>query len=151
MKYFYIEPEVAGGLGKNTVMNRSVHPPIVSKLHYQFDGWLGDALLESFPCFIVTELAKQKLQEARLTGATFDDVEVTTSDQFQELYPNRQLPQFVWFRVEGEAGRDDFGIAPDRRLVVSERALEVLREFSDDCSEDWHGGRRMAGGITQDS
>lgn len=45
MKYFYIEPEVAGGLGRNTVMNRAVHPPVVSKLHYHFDGWLGDVLL----------------------------------------------------------------------------------------------------------
>ena len=36
MKYFYIQPEVAGGLGKNTVMDRSVHPPIVSRLHYEF-------------------------------------------------------------------------------------------------------------------
>jgi len=73
MKYYYIEPEVAGGLGNDTVMNRSVHPPVVTKLHYQFDGWLGDVLLESSPCFIVTELAKQKLQDARLTGATFDE------------------------------------------------------------------------------
>jgi hypothetical protein len=36
MKYFYIQPEVAGGLGKNTVMDRSVHPPIVSRLHHEF-------------------------------------------------------------------------------------------------------------------
>ena len=53
MQYVYIEPEVAGGLGDHTVMDRSVHPPIVSKLHYQMEGWLGDALLESFPVFIV--------------------------------------------------------------------------------------------------
>ena len=129
MKHFYIEPEVAGGLGKNTVMNRSVHPPIVSKLHYHFDGWLGDVLLETFPCFIVIELAKQKLQAAQLTGARFDEVEVTTSEQFQELYPTRQLPKFVWLRVEGTAGQDDFGTAPDGRLVVSERTLALLREL----------------------
>lgn len=129
MKYFYIEPEVAGGLGKNAVMNRGVHPPIVSKLHYHFDGWLGDVLLETFPCFIVTELAKQKLQAGQLTGARFDEVEVTISEQFQELYPTRQLPQFVWLKVEGTTGQDDFGTAPDGRLVVSEGALRLLREL----------------------
>jgi hypothetical protein len=129
MKYFYVEPEVAGGLGRNTVLNRRAHPPIVSKLHYQFDGWLGDALLESFPCFVVTELAKQRIQAAQLTGAAFDEVEVSKSDQFQELYPTRQLPRFAWFRVAGRPGKDDLGIAPDGRLVVSERAIALLREL----------------------
>jgi hypothetical protein len=129
MKYFYIEPEVAGGLGKNTVMNRAVNPPVVSKLHYHVDGWLGDVLLESLPSFIVTEGAKQQLQTIGATGARFDDVEVTTSDQFRQLYPNRQLPKFVWLRVEGQPGRDDLGTAPDGRLVASERALELLRKL----------------------
>jgi hypothetical protein len=92
MKYFYIEPEVAGGLGKNTVMDRSIHPPIVTKLHYHFDGWLGDVLLESFPCFVITDFAKRKIQSGELTGARFDEVEVTTSEQFHELYPAKQLP-----------------------------------------------------------
>jgi hypothetical protein len=127
--YFYIEPEVAGGLGANTMMDRSLHPPIVTNLHYQFDGWPGDVLLESFPCFVVTECAKQKLQAAQLVGATFEEAEVTTSEQFRELYPNRQLPKFVWLRVEGKPGQDDFGTTPDGRLVVSERALEVLQSL----------------------
>jgi hypothetical protein len=128
MNFFYIEPEVAGGLGDKTVMDRRTHPPIVSKLHYHFDGWLGDALLESFPCFIVTEEARRSIEETRLTGARFDQVEVTTSEQFEELYPTLRLPKFQWLRVEGKVGEDDFGLAPDARLVVSERALDVLRE-----------------------
>jgi hypothetical protein len=45
MKYFYVEPEVAGGLGERTVMDRSTHPPVVKRLHYQLEGWLGDAIL----------------------------------------------------------------------------------------------------------
>ena len=62
-----------------------------------------------------------------MAGAKFDDVEVTTSEEFRELYPNRQLPIFAWLRVEGTAGEDDFGIASDGRLVVSGNALRVLR------------------------
>ncbi len=99
-----IQPEVAGGLGENTVMDRRVHPPIVSKLHYEFDGWGGDALLTSFPYFIVTEDAKKKLQSVGLTGMRFDKVEVTTSELFQELFPDRQLPHFVWLKVDGKPG-----------------------------------------------
>lgn len=126
MKYFYAQPEVAGGLGRNTVMDHSVHPPIVSKLHYEFDGWGGDALLRSFPCLLVTEAAKKKLQSAGFTGIRFDKVEVTTSEFFQERYPNLQLPKFVWLQVVGRPGQDDFGFAQNARLVISERALEVL-------------------------
>src|SRR6266404_234454 len=124
MKYYRIEPEVAGGWGKNTLFTRTPgKPTVVHKLHYQFDGWLGDEILTSTPCFIVSERLSQEIERAQLTGVRFGDVEVTTSDQFKELYPGRQLPRFVWLRVTGSAGHDDFGIAPSLRLVVSERAL----------------------------
>ena len=69
MEYFYVQPEVAGGLGALTVMDTTTHPPIVSKLHYHFDGWLGNVLLETFPCFIVTDGARQALQAIGATGA----------------------------------------------------------------------------------
>lgn len=125
MKYLYIEPEVAGGLGEHTVMDRSSHPPVVQRLHYRLEGWLGDALLETFPCFIVTEDAKASLVRAEVTGASFDLVEVSCSPEFESTY--NHLPTFEWLRVTGTAGKDDFGTAPDGRLVVSERALEILR------------------------
>lgn len=44
----YIEPEVAGGLGEETQMDSTVHPPLVKKLHLEFEGWLGDDILETF-------------------------------------------------------------------------------------------------------
>jgi hypothetical protein len=132
MKFYFIEPEVAGGLGENTVMGSSIHPPSVNKLHYHFDGWLGDVLLESFPCFIVTDCAKQKLQEAEFTGSIFDEVEVTTSEQFQALHSHQQLPKFVWLKIHGIPGQDDFGIASDGRLVISERAYLVFQKLGID-------------------
>jgi len=129
MKFFCVEPEVAGELGDNTKIDRSVHPPIVNRLHYELDGWLGDALLESFPCFVVTEHAKECIRNASFTGTSFDRVEITTSDQFRELYPARELPAFAWFKVEGTPGQDDFGTTSDGRLIVSGRALDMLREI----------------------
>lgn len=93
------------------------------------EGWLGDAILESFPSFIVTEEAKRGLLASGVTGAIFADVEVTMTDNFKELYPNRNLPKFAWLKPEGAAGYSDFGTSCDGRLVVSERALNVLRQF----------------------
>ncbi len=125
MKYFYIEPEVAGGLGENTVLDTSVHPPIVSRLHYELDGWLGDVLLESFPCFIITKDAKTKLQTIGAAGIRFDDVEITTSALFLGIYPNRKLPEFFWLQIEGKPGRDDFGIGHDLSRLLKKSLIQV--------------------------
>ena len=128
MKYYSIEPEVAGGWGKNTVFDRIPGKgTFVHKLNYEFDGWLGDELLESSACYIVTERMAREIERAQLTGARFDEVEVTTSEQFRDIYADRQLPKFVWLRVGGKLGQDDFVLGPDRRLVVSDRALELLK------------------------
>lgn len=125
--FYYIEPEVSGGLGEKTVIDTTVHPPSVSKLHYQFDGWLGDHLLETFPCYIISDRMVSNIASAGLSGYQIDSVEVTKSDQFNDLYPGKQLPPFFWLKINGKAGNDDFGIADDHRLVVSEKALSVLR------------------------
>ena len=53
-QYWLVSPEVAGELGDGTVMDTAVHPPWVSRLHHRFQGWLGDDLLECFPCFLTT-------------------------------------------------------------------------------------------------
>lgn len=126
--FFYIEPEVSGELGENTVINTSVHPPEVSKLHYNFNGWLGDELLESFPCFIVADSLAEYVKSINLTGYLLGDVEITKSLEFEDLYPDKKLPKFFWFKVNGMAGVDDFGISDDLRLTVSELALNTLNE-----------------------
>jgi hypothetical protein len=130
MKYFFIEPEVAGGFGENTVIDRSSGKMVVRKLHYELDGWDGDVLLERCPCFIVTEDAKKKLQSIGATGIRFDEVEVTTSELYKELYSDQRLPKFVWLQIVGRPAQDDFGMAKGLMLVVSERALKVLKGLS---------------------
>ena len=76
--------------------------------------------------FIVTEQAKKSMLGIGATGAAFDDVEVTVTDQFKELYPSRKLPPIAWLKPEGRAGQDDIGAAADGRLVVPQRALDTL-------------------------
>src|SRR6267378_2592579 len=111
MRYFRVRPEVAGGLGDETLMDRSVHPPVISRLHYEFDGWLGDPLLSSFPSYIVTRDLMREILHEDLTGVTFDHVMVTTSADFEERHATQQLPEFVWMKVVGQPGVDDFGLA----------------------------------------
>ena len=125
--FYFIEPEVGGGFGANTVVDTTAHPPVVSKLHYLFDGWLGDHLLEVFPCYIATEELAKMLEKEMLSGFSLHHVDVSKSEQFRELYPDMALPKFYWLKIDGIAGENDFGIAKDNRLVVSEKALNTLR------------------------
>ena len=127
---FVLHPEVAGGMGHLTVLDRASHPPLVTTLHYEFDDWLGDDLLETFPCFIVTRLLADALGVCGLTGFALDDVIVTTSDHFREIKPAFRLPEFRWLKPLGRPGVDDLGSATDASLVVSESALNVFRNFS---------------------
>jgi hypothetical protein len=127
MAHYYVEPEVAGELGPNSVVDTSVHPPAVSHLEYRFTDWLGDSVLETFPCYIVTDELAKNIAEQGLSGVTFADVEVTLSPEAEELL-NVQLPTWTWFKITGEPFNTDFGVSEDQRLVVSEKALEVLRQ-----------------------
>jgi len=128
--YYLIEPEVAGGWGENTKADTSVHPPVVHSLHYEFQGWLGDELLESFPCFLVSERVGQVLQAENLAGFSLEQVEISVSAQFRELQGGPLPPKFYWLKVAGRAGQADFGMSESHLLVVSEQALAVLGRFS---------------------
>jgi hypothetical protein len=126
---WYVSPEVAGELGEHTDMNTTVHPPKVYRLHYQFQGWLGDDLLEAFPCFLVSRRLAEAIKNSDLTGWRLGNAELTRSPEFEEMYPDRDLPEFLWLQVD-YAPAADISISADGRLDVSERALELLRRFS---------------------
>ena len=111
--YFKLEPEVAGRWGPGTEADTTVHPPIVRKLEYTFEGWLGDELLESFPCFIVSDKLAKSVVAENFTGFVLASVKVSSSPEFRELHSSTILPSFQWLRVSGAAGESDFGLTPD--------------------------------------
>lgn len=128
-KYYLLSPEVAGQLGENTVFDYSTTPAIVKKLHYEFDGWLGDDLLESTPCFICSDQLSEILKKYNLKGYLLDTCEISKSDLFSDIYPERELPIFYWLKIVGENG-DDFKLSSNNSLLVSEEALNVLRKVN---------------------
>lgn len=128
MNYFLLEPEVAGEIGENTVMDTSIHPPRVERLHYEIGfGWHGDELLETFPCYIVSNRIAANLIQSDLRAFELRDVELTLTEEAQEGRLGVEVPKFRWLAVTGIAGRDDLGVTNEAQLVVSERALDVMR------------------------
>ncbi len=138
-KYYSLEPEVAGELGTKTEIDNSTHPPLVSKLHFKFSGWLGNEILECFPCYIVTEFMMKKIYTLQPTGCKFENLFIERSKQFKELYSDKELPKFKWLKINGQAGKDDFGLSPNNLLVVSERILKLLKNHRlNECDiEEW--------------
>ena len=110
-------------------MDTSEHPPVVYDLHFIFEGWLGDELVECFPVFLATvDLCDEILQEA-LTGCEIKNCEIEYSDQFVDLHPTTLLPSFKWLAVNGRNG-DDFCISEEYKLRVSQKALNLLKKYS---------------------
>jgi hypothetical protein len=130
MNYYHVEPEVAGSLGDRTVMDTGSWPPKVSQLEYQFEGWLGDELLETLPCFICTCTLADALSAGKFSGVSFKSAVISKSENFLELYPDKILPDFYWLQVNGVAGVDDFGMTENNGLVVSETAMTILKNFN---------------------
>lgn len=130
MTYVKISPEVAGSLGEHTKMDTSIHPPTVTHAHHQFEGWLGDDLLEVFPCFFVTAPLANALKLAHVTGFALAPAEVSASEEFEELQADTLLPSLEWLKITAASPEEaDFRLTSDHRLEVSERAFEVLRNF----------------------
>ena len=91
---------------------------------------LFKGMAEAIPCLIISKQLKTLLSHNSFSGYQLDTVEVSKSSQFYELYPGKQLPEFYWLKVTGILGKDDFGLAKDYRLVISERILGMLRQVS---------------------
>jgi hypothetical protein len=133
-KFFVIDPEVAGHFGKGAILNQAVRPVIVTRFHYEFDGWTGDDLLTTMATYVGTLRLAGAIQtlQPKATGINFDVVEVSKSGEYRQWEPlvPKDLPDCVWLQINGTPGSDDFGLSIDQRLVVSERVLKVLQSFN---------------------
>ena len=78
MRYFKIDPEHVGGVGPRTVLDFSDHPPIVKRLHFEFEVWLGDDLVQGYPCYLVTKRLGERINAGGFTGVRFREAEVTS-------------------------------------------------------------------------
>ena len=128
--FYVLDPEVPGALGENAeLIYRDGTYALVQRLHFEFGaGRYDDDLFQTHPVYLVTRPLADALRRSGLSGFTLDsDIELTADDNVKELEPDWQIPQAEWLKVTGTPGSDDLGLTDDARLVVSERALDVLR------------------------
>lgn len=136
MKYYALGAEAAGDFGVNTVRGPvSDRPPKVSYFHFQFERYPHDDLLEALATYICTTRLAEALRANKLTGFDIGDVEISFDEQFHiwaELHKGEQIPEYVWLKVTGRPGIDDFGMVQGPckfPLVISDKAMRVLKQF----------------------
>lgn len=108
-KYHIIQPEVIVDLGEKTEYLEK-QPPFktVSKLHIELEDWLGDDLVECYPCYLITEQLRNGILEQNFRGFEIKDVNITKSEYFQNNYSLRkEVPSFYWLIINGIQDKDD--------------------------------------------
>ena len=137
MKYYRLEPEIAGEIGENSKTeyeNGKIKQIIF--LEYLFSDWLGDDLLSTHPCHIVTENLKNDINANNLTGIQFKKIKKAFSDEFFELNSSTDIPEFVqivcnnFYEDKNDSTLQDFYVNRYKALIVSERALKVIKKHT---------------------
>ena len=129
-KYNKLNPEVIVGLGEKTEFLEK-EPPFntVIKLHIQLEDWLGDDIMECYPCYIVTEELKDSMENTSFTGYEFKEMEVTKAEYFNDNYQlKKDLPKFFWLKVIGREGIDDMYISNNDYLMSDFQFTRFISE-----------------------
>ncbi len=129
-EYNKLQPEVIVGIGQNTEFEENKPPyKTVIKLQITLEDWLGDDLMECYPCYIVTQRLKDKLEiNNKLTGFKFSDMEVIKDEYFDDNYQlSRPIEKFYWMKIVGKKNINDVFIGDSYSLYASKEFINFLR------------------------
>lgn len=137
MRFYKLEPEIAGEIGDNSIIQyKNGKISKVKYLEFRFTDWLGDELISTHPCYIITENLKKEILLNKLKGIQFQDILISFSDDFFELNDSIEIPNFVRIICENiyEEKNDDivqdFYVNKYKELIISENALNVFRNHT---------------------
>lgn len=136
---YRLQPHVAGQLGEMSDLDTSVHPPVAHKVHYVLDGPRVDAIVESFPVFLVERRLAAAMTDAGLTGFDVGPATVTPSEEYLAVQGDVPVPDMVWLQVRGTPEHDCW-IDDTHVLCVSERMLRLVEATGpEDCDVEEFG------------
>lgn len=133
--YIELLPASDYEIGDKTVFAKGSYFDYV-KLHAEFSYWGGGDLQTSRKSVICTSRLKLELGKLQMSGASFADVEVTLTEDFENDSEGKEFPEWHWLRISGEAYVDDLGFAVSGgMLVVSQRVFTVLETIDVNYAE----------------
>jgi hypothetical protein len=134
MKFYNLKCEVPGGLGRETIFDKSVTPWVIKNLHLTFEGWMGGEILAISSCLLVTESLKNSLSFNYSGIISYEHFMLEESPNFKVIQPDVELPKFTRMIVGSNSFRDDFSLTQYKglynQLIISDRAKEILEKFN---------------------
>ncbi|MBK8968878.1 MAG: hypothetical protein R3D58_12950 [Saprospiraceae bacterium] len=96
----------------------------------EIDFWPSDDLFYFPPLFFCTERLRAKLLNKGFQKLAFHKVSrIEKGGNFKSNFPDVELPPYYWeIRFDGIVGTDDFALWENTFLVVSDTALNFLRD-----------------------
>ena len=132
MNYYITEPQVPGYLGSHTTYT-SQFPARVGDMHYVFNSWPCDDIIEAYPCFAVSDRLKAKIEEAGASGVNFLPCSVAMSEDISDS-EGANIPFFWRIEPTGVMRKDDVSLDKEHRLVVSDKVKRIIEIFKPmDC------------------
>jgi hypothetical protein len=126
----YIELPIYGQLGSRTMLDTSVHPPTVLKLHIVLDAVPKSSIFGIFPAIIVSAGMAQKLVGAECTGIELKRAEFEFNEQSRASAKDKALlPSLRWCHVFGRPYSEDFGFAHGTKLIISTKVKKLIGHF----------------------
>ena len=142
MNYYLLQPEIAGELGDSSeITYEDGRVKEVQFLEFVFTRWLGDEILKARPCYIITKDIMNSGIEDGITGAKYEEIKVSFSEDFLDMYENMSdMPMFVRLlpinKIDNleENMEEDIYFDKYNRLVVSEKTMKILEKYRiDNC------------------
>ncbi len=137
MNYFKIMPNCSGfgfeiEKQKKTFLQSSYYKGYckIESLGYEFDIFPDeDIVCGSREIYLVSKALRNTLLASDLTGFSINAAKFQYSLNFQFFHPDKQNLQYYWLKVHGLAGETDYGLTEKYELVISEIALNFLKQF----------------------
>ena len=124
---FALDPQVAGELGENTVIDTSSHPPVVSHVDFVLDYPETDDLIQAFPVLLVSAEMADRLTAADVAGVALSGASVRPSEDCLAVYGAAGTGSYRRLEPVGTE-RDDCWLSNEFLICVSDRMMRILAQ-----------------------
>jgi hypothetical protein len=110
-QFFQLDPEVPGNEGPGTIVANMpqlqaglAFVPEIKHLEFQFDAWLGNDIVQTSPCYLVSDVLAEAMKQSELLGYRLQAITVSTTDvldRWQSEMVERPIPPFVRILMDG--------------------------------------------------
>ena len=124
--FYFAQLPVFGELAPETELDRSVQPPVLTRLSCRIDMLPWSDIFAISPCVIVSARLARRLDETNCSGYEIREGIFNASDAFHHFHGFQAVPELRWLHVSGRAYTDDFGFAEGTKLIVSDKAKATI-------------------------